>query len=155
LAQFARFLSDWAPEYEATEAVCANLSVGYAGTLDAIAKIPALGDGLLVLDYKTGKTGPYPEWALQVAAYHEAEWLWLKSGERVAMPAVAGAAVLRLRPEYYALHILESDVREVFPAFCAAAQLAGWVLDADPQHGTSAWSVPLPTPALDVTSEPA
>lgn len=131
LAQFVRFLADWEPQFEATEAVCANLDVGYAGTLDAIATLPMLGNQLLVVDYKTGRTGPYPEWALQIAAYARAQWLWLRDGTKVPMPAVDGAVILRLRPESYGLYRLDADLDDLVEVFAAAAVLAGWMQDAD------------------------
>lgn len=131
LAQFLRFLDDWRPTFEATEAIVANPTIGYAGSLDAIARIPGLGDRLLVIDYKTSKSGPYPEWALQTAAYAKAEHLWLPDGTKVDMPAVEGAAVLRLRPGFYALHPVEADLDELLATFAAARHLASWALDAD------------------------
>lgn len=131
LAQFVRFLDDWQPVFEATEAVVANVTVGYAGSLDAIARIPGLGNRLLVIDYKTSKSGPYPEWALQTAAYARAEHLWLPDGTKVDMPKVEGAAVLRLRPNLYALHPVDADLDELLACFAAARHLASWALDAD------------------------
>jgi hypothetical protein len=148
LAQFQRFLADWSPEFEATEAVVTNETYGYAGTLDALARIPALGDHLVVLDYKTGKTGPYAEWALQTVAYMRGEYLWLKDGTKTPMPTAQGVAVLRLRPNGYALHVLEGDLDKAFQAFAAAAVLAGWVLDT---NDSDPWSIALPTPAMEVT----
>jgi hypothetical protein len=131
LAQFVRFLDDWRPVFEATEAVVANTTIGYAGSLDAIARIPGLGNRLLVIDYKTSKSGPYPEWSLQTAAYARAEHLWLPDGTKVPMPAIDGAAVLRLRPNFYALHPVEADLDELLACFAAARHLASWALDAD------------------------
>jgi hypothetical protein len=131
LAQFVKFLEEWRPTFEATEAVVANKTIGYAGSLDAIARIPALGNKLLVIDYKTSKSGPYPEWALQVAAYAKAESLWLPDGTQVEMPTVEGAVVLRLRPNMYAVHEVEADLDELLAAFTAARHVASWALDSD------------------------
>ena len=129
LGQFLRFLEEWRPTFEATEAVVANTTVGYAGSLDAIARIPQLGNRLLVIDYKTSKSGPYPEWALQTAAYAKAEHLWLPDGTKVDMPKIDGAAVLRLRPDFYAVHEVEADLDVLLEAFAAAARIANWALD--------------------------
>lgn len=139
LAQFERFLADFNPQYEATEAVVASTVYGYAGTLDAIVRVPLVGDGLLVLDYKTSRTGPYPEWALQVVAYQHADVMWLPDGTRVPMPDTTGCAVLRLRPDSYALHVLDADIGEVFDAYLAALRLAQWVNDTD---RSPVWSAP-------------
>lgn len=131
LAQFVKFLEEWSPEFEATEAVVANTTIGYAGTLDAIARVPRLGNKLLVWDWKTSKSGPYPEWALQIASYARAEHLWLPDGTKVDMPPIEGAAVLRLRPTFYAVHEVEVDLDELVKAFSAARHIASWALDAD------------------------
>lgn len=134
LGQFVRFLDDYKPEFEATEATVASYSGMYAGTLDAIARIPALGNRLLVVDYKTSRTGPYPEWALQIAAYARAEVMWLPDGTSVDMPKIEGAAVLRLRPDFYALHEVTADMEELLDAFNAARGLAVWSVGCEDEH---------------------
>jgi hypothetical protein len=151
LGQFVRFLQDWRPEFEATEAVVANETIGYAGSLDAIARVPMLGNRLLVWDWKTSKSGPYPEWALQVAAYARAEHLWLADGTKVTMPPIDGACVLRLRPNMYAVHEVEADLDELLGAFTAARRIASWALDgADDSPFTGAL-----TPTPNTTGEVA
>lgn len=123
---FGRFLEDWRPVYEAVEAVVVNRTVGYAGTCDALLTLP--GGDLAVLDYKTGKSGPYDEWSLQLAAYARAEALWVGQGDtatEVPMPAVGRRAyVLRLRPDGYWLHgvDLTDDVWLTFRAARLVAQ---------------------------------
>lgn len=47
-------------------------SAGYAGSFDMICRLPALGDRLCILDYKTSKA-IYPDTAAQLAAYAHAE----------------------------------------------------------------------------------
>lgn len=94
---FDRFLDAWQPEFEASELVVAHPEHRWAGTLDAIARIPALDDGLLVVDWKTGKS-VYPEVSLQLAAYHRATTGWLRDGTEVVPPQSIGAAVLHIRP---------------------------------------------------------
>lgn len=128
---FARFLDDWQPEYEATELTVANDEHGYAGTLDFIARIPALGADLLTGDYKTGKA-VYPEVGLQLAAYQRATVGWTRpDGVEVVPPVTVGSVVLHVRPEGlpggeprgYALRRVDtSDV--VFDKFLAAKQIA-------------------------------
>lgn len=129
LAQFVRFLEEWRPTFEATEAVVANTTIGYAGSLDAIARVPQLGNRLVVWDWKTSKSGPYPEWALQTAAYARAEHLWLPDGTKIDMPKIEGACVLRLRPDFYAVHEVEADLDVLLDAFAAARHVASWALD--------------------------
>lgn len=132
-AQFIAWLGAYKPAFEATEAVVVNRTVGYAGSLDAICRIPALDNRLIVLDYKTGKTGPYPEWALQVAAYARGEEMWLPDDTRVDMPPIEGAAVLRLRPDAYALHDVTADLDALAGMFAHVLALSEWTKDAAAQ----------------------
>lgn len=131
LGQFIRWLDDYKPLFEATEATVVNHTIGYAGTLDALARVPALGDHLTVVDYKTSRTGPYPEWGLQIAAYAAAEEVWLPDGTNVEMPEVGGAAVLRLRPDFYALHAVTADTDELLDKFAAAREVAMWAMGCE------------------------
>jgi len=130
LGQFVRWMDEYKPEFEATEAVVASYAGEYAGTLDAICRIPAMDNRLCVIDWKTSKTGPWPEWALQIAAYARAEVLWLPDGTSVDMPTIEGAAVLRLRPDFFALHEVTADLEELIDIFNAARGLAVWAMDA-------------------------
>lgn len=149
LAQFERFLAEWSPEFQATEAIVANRTYGYAGTLDAIARFPCLvGSGSKVVDYKTGKTGPWPEWALQTVAYQRCEELWLPNGKSVPMPKTDGVMCLRLRPDGYALHELVGDLDPLFDTFVALLDVAAFLRLSEDE---SPWSPKLPAPTLEVT----
>lgn len=128
---FDRFLNDWQPDYEATELTVANPEIGYAGTLDFIARIPALTDEILMGDYKTGKS-VYPEVGLQLAAYRRATVGWTRpAGDEVVPPATVGAVVLHIRPKDmpggeergYALRTVRTD-DAVFDVFLAAKRIA-------------------------------
>lgn len=93
VASFRNFLDDFAPVYEMAEATVYSLSESYAGTLDAIVTVAGRR---LVVDYKTGKD-VYPDVALQLAAYMNAESVLLDDGTSVPMPRCDGAAALHLR----------------------------------------------------------
>ena len=150
LDRFDEWAQVWQPKYIAAEAAIYNKTFGYAGTLDAIAEI----DGMkVILDYKStrksvdtnGKpTGPYPEAALQLAAYRHAELLatWrarrfekfrrryylLNTAEEelgVKMPALDGAVVLHLTPQHATLHPVRADER-VFEKFLHCIELFEW-----------------------------
>lgn len=128
---FGRFLDAWQPEFEASELTVANPEHGYAGTLDAIARVPAVGPDLLMLDWKTGKS-IYPEVGMQLAAYRRCPIGWTRpAGQEVEVPATTGAMVLHLRPEampggepggYAFVPVLTDDL--VFEAFLAAKVVA-------------------------------
>lgn len=145
LRQFVRFLADFTPTFAATEAVVVNRTVGWAGTLDAICRIPALGDRLLVVDWKTGRSGPFPEWACQVVGYARAEELWLPDGTSTPMPNIEGAAVLRVRPDMYALHEVTGDLDAIYDALCAAVRLAEWAQKAHKESPFGGKVNPAPT----------
>ena len=128
---FDRFLNDWQPEYEATELTVANTGDEYAGTLDFIGTLPALGPDMLLGDYKTGKN-VYPEVGLQLSAYRRAEIGWTRpAGVEVKPPATSGGVVVQIRPKdlpggtvkgYSIRHVQTGD--DVYRVFLAAKQTA-------------------------------
>ena len=78
---------------EYNEVTVYNRKCGYAGTLDIIADV----DGVCTLiDIKTG--GVWPDAALQVNAYANAEFIGL-NGKEVEMPKVEQLAILQLTSE--------------------------------------------------------
>lgn len=148
--QWERFVDEYAPSFEAAEVAVFAPTYGYAGTLDAIVTI----DGRrLVLDYKTSREtytkqgklrGPYPEVALQLAAYRHAELaaVWrarryehqrrryylLNEAERamaVPVPEVDGGIAVYVTPETYAVHPVKCGP-EVFKTFLHVSQVARW-----------------------------
>lgn len=95
--QYQRFMAEWRPEVEMTEATVFNVRESYAGTLDAIVR---MGGRRLLLDWKTGKD-IYPEVSLQLAAYAHAEGVYLAPGQIVPMPAVDGAIAVNITADAY------------------------------------------------------
>jgi len=122
---FEQFLTDFQPEYLATEAPVFSRTQKYAGTLDAIVRMRLPLDekpGTFIIDAKSGK-GVYPEAGLQLAAYRHAEFIGLPDGSEQAMPKVDGTLVLHLTADGYRLIDVRTDdtvfqsflfVREVF-----------------------------------------
>lgn len=124
-ANFREFEEQLKPRWEASELTVFNTVDKYAGTLDFIAEIPALGEGLTLGDVKTGK-GVYPEVALQLAAYRYAEFAEIAHGiGRVDMPVTQRAVVLHLRPEKWSLVPVQAD-EKAFDMFKYAMQIAWW-----------------------------
>lgn len=127
---FEKWVEDFRPKFHVVEASVYNRSQHYAGTMDAIVTIPydaqelaALfafdeqlyqrhediddSEGLrLLIDYKTSKTGIYPEVGLQEVAYRRAEFIAMPDGIEEPMPPVHGCA---------ALHIKDADDPSVNP----------------------------------------
>lgn len=136
---FERFVRDHAVTFEAAEMKVYSRRHGYAGTLDAVCSI---GGRRGILDVKTGRSGIFPEVALQLAAYARAdfcvadpnhpgarqitpgrgrrwyEWHGLPEDE-LPLPEIECAWALHLRPEEYALIPVEIG-DDVFAAFLAA-----------------------------------
>ena len=120
---FLEFVKEYEPTWEASELTVYNQTHKYAGTLDFIANIPALGEGLTLGDIKTGK-GVYPEVALQLAAYRFAEFAeTANNNARVEMPETERAVVLHLRPDKWEIVPVKAE-QEQLDMFRMAMQIA-------------------------------
>ena len=127
--QFERFVEDFTPQWEASEATVYNRRERYAGTLDAIAVI---GGRRLLIDIKTGKS-VYSEFPLQLAAYARGEFVGVKGAGggfgdmEHEMPVVDGGAVLHL-PAKGPYRLVEVDISpRVFQAFLVVRDLHEWI----------------------------
>lgn len=122
-----RFLDDWHVQPILTEAVVVSYQHRYAGTLDLIAD---LNDGRrLLLDYKTGRSGVFPDTALQLAAYRYAEKYRISNiAPESPLPEVDGCAVVHIRHDGYSLVPVDTGP-EVFRTFLYVQQLWQWVND--------------------------
>ena len=119
---FHRFISDFEPGFLEVEATAWSETHGYAGTLDFIAMV----DGEVVItDIKTGKSGAWPDVALQLSAYANADFLIDAAGERRPLPDIDGAAVLTLRPDGYQLIPVRLG-DDVFDTFRALIEVSKW-----------------------------
>lgn len=153
LERFDGWAQRFGPRYEAAETAVYNRSYGYAGTLDAIAIV---GGMRVIVDYKTtrkdvdskGKpTSPYPEVALQLAAYRHAELMAtfrarrfeqfrrryyllsdVEADECVPVPEVDGAIVIHITPERCEGYPVRAD-RDVFEAFLYVVESFRWTQD--------------------------
>lgn len=117
-----QYLDEWEPQPVLQECAVASRRWRYAGTLDDVSDFP---DGKRrVVDYKTGK-GVYPEVALQLAAYRNAEFYREGMGEELALADLDicdEGYVVHIRPEGYKVvpvHVGE----EPFQAFLRVAWL--------------------------------
>ncbi len=140
MKQWERFVGDWQPTFELSEATVFNRTESYAGTLDTILQIPlaiitplvAASVGWtvptdrdfirLLVDYKSSQRGIYPEIAMQLAAYRGAEFIGLPDGSEAPMPAVDGTAGLQLTDDIYHLIPVTTD-SDIFASFLYAREL--------------------------------
>lgn len=90
--QYRRWLDRYQPEFLMAEAPVYNLTERYAGTCDGLMRLPSFGPEPIVFDYKTTEYAPdgekarppWPEVALQLAAYARAEVVGVISEQRYA-----------------------------------------------------------------------
>ena len=153
LDRFDGWLSRAQPSYDAAEVVVYHPTYGYAGTADAFLTI----DGVpLIADYKTSREGydskgnaktPYPEAALQLAAYRYAECaaVWrprriekfrrryyllsdVERDQAVPVPQVDGGIVIHITPDHCEAFSVRCDER-VHEAFLFVQEASRWVND--------------------------
>ena len=150
LDQFDRWAQEFQPVYQAAEVTVYSPSYGYAGTCDAFL---TLGGVRCIVDYKSSRksfdnrgnpTTPYPEVALQLAAYRHAEMaaVWrprrmeqyrrryylLGASERemaVPVPEVDTGLVIHITPDHCDAYPVECGP-DIFEAFLFVQEAARW-----------------------------
>lgn len=151
MGSFVSWVDDWRPAFVAAEATVFNRAEAYAGTLDAIIRIPtdalleALGGAApdwlearpvadwpewvtLIVDYKSGRA-VYPEVALQLAAYRRAEFIAGADGiTELPLPDIDGGAVLHLTPRGYTFRLVDCGPG-AFESFRFAREVYRWAID--------------------------
>lgn len=134
---YVRFLDDWQPEPVLTEVTVVNYTHGYAGTLDMIFN---RGDGNILADIKTTRSGIYGETALQLAAYRYAEVYLTADGEH-DLPDIDDTWAIWVRGDGYSVIPVNTspavfdDFRRVAATSRAAKRLSSYVLpEVEPHH---------------------
>ena len=118
---YLAFIDAWQPQELLVEAVIVNRRHRYMGTLDLIAK---LADGATwLLDWKTSQSGIFPETALQLAAYRNAEIYLDQDGAEQPMPQIDRAGAVWLRADGADLIPVDTSP-ETFRTFLYAQQMA-------------------------------
>jgi hypothetical protein len=117
-----RFLDEWQPEIEMSEAVVYSRRYRYAGQLDGIGTFP--GMGRVLFDFKTGKA-VYDEAVLQVCAYRNADFIGLPDGSEVPVPAVDTCAIVRITPGAYEVVPIATE-GPMFEFFVDCVRLHQW-----------------------------
>lgn len=108
VASYVKFLDEWHPQPVLVERTVVNRRYRYAGTLDLVADLPAIGERWL-LDIKTARSGVFGETALQLEAYASAEVYVDDEGAEHPMPEVAACAVVHVRADGYDVFRLPHD----------------------------------------------
>lgn len=120
-----RFLDTWQVRPVLSEAVVASRRWRYAGTLDLVGDLP---DGRRpVIDWKSGRSGIWPETVLQLAAYRYAEVYLDQDGNEqpLADLGITGGMAVWLREDGYDVYDLPVD-EKAFKTFQHAATVARW-----------------------------
>ena len=119
--QFKQWIQDFEVGFMESEVTVWSDTHGFAGTLDAICMI----DGeVVIVDWKTGASGVWPDVALQLNAYAMADCILDPDGSRRDLPSIEAAAVLHLRPEAAQLYPvrLGEDIFDVFKALLISSE---------------------------------
>lgn len=122
---YLRLIDEWDIKPVLTETSVGNRKDWYVGRLDSIVRIGALGDCLVLLDWKTSR-GVYGETGLQTAAYARAEF-YVTDDEpdvEIPLPQVERTMVCHITPEGSYLYDLAKTPAEIdrhYDMFIAAA----------------------------------
>jgi len=129
------------------EATVVNRKRSYMGTVDLIAEV----DGeVWLVDWKTAKSGIFPEVALQLAAYRNAEAIVDDGGAERPMPTIDVTAAVWLRADGYDVVPVETG-EAVFRTFLYVQQVARFSTAPRSEYVLDA----LPPRAADVDAEAA
>lgn len=134
---YKKFREEHTPEFHHTEISIINRTYQYGGAADFVMTtwetfaVPVVGD------WKTGNTGPWPEWLLQMAAYTRGECLLEQDGSLLRakpMPEVSQdqVFVVRLLPDRYELWENDISMAKAFQAFKACRVLYEWTKHKKP-----------------------
>jgi hypothetical protein len=124
---YLKFVDDWQPQELLVEAPVFSREFQYAGTCDLVADLQAVKQRWL-LDFKTSKGSPYPEVALQLAAYRYSDFYLDQAGNEQPMPPVDRCGVVWLRADGYDLIPIEAGP-EAFEAFSHVQAVAAFRAD--------------------------
>jgi hypothetical protein len=112
VAHYAAWLRNEGIEILASEFYTINATIGFGGTLDALARI---GGEVCLVDWKTGKAKDSQR--LQLAGLSMAEWYGDKDKDAEPMPKIDTAYIVLLRPDSapeLIRHDITDDDREHF-----------------------------------------
>ena len=121
-----------------------SLGTGYAGTLD-LWEIDREGQ-TWILDYKTSKSGVFPDMAIQQVAYQRAEWALVKArplgdGKSVAKVIPWGPeyaerlGIVHVSPKGAVLHPIKNP-ESLLPILESAARISQWLKDTNSYRKT-------------------
>lgn len=146
--QWQQWLKDFDVEILAAELGVWNPGFPYGGKFDAIARVPSVSDKPVMLDYKTGATGPHLDYVLQLSAYAYAPYIVdFENGQQAPMPDIdrSTAVVVKVRPESAKGFQPHQHLGDAFKVFGAAHTVAEW----DKKYDRDAYQAPMVPPVTD------
>jgi hypothetical protein len=117
---FLRMAKEWQLRPMYVEAFVLSKRWQYMGRLDCLGWVD--GGRPALLDWKTGRSGIYPETALQLAGYRYAELIVDEEGNELPMPDVDLVAAVWLQDDRYEVVPLDAG-RETWRTFLYAAEV--------------------------------
>ncbi|HET7386820.1 MAG TPA: hypothetical protein VFJ19_09195 [Nocardioidaceae bacterium] len=139
VASAVAFLDDWEAEPVVTEAVVGHHKWGYAGTLDAVYRLP--GGRIALSDWKTGASGIWPETVLQLNAYANADTYMDGEGEHpMSELGITEAFAVHVREDGYSVHPIPLT-DGCFQTFLYCLAISRWAKNAKQLIGD-----PVPAP---------
>jgi len=127
-----QFWKDFGISFEAAEFTVYSRAFGYAGTGDFLARSSKFPQwGLVLGDYKSSKSGLWPDIALQLAALRYAEFIGMPDGTEYPIPHVDTCIGVQVTADKYEVRVVEADA-EVFHYFLAATQICDWKKNGEP-----------------------
>jgi hypothetical protein len=117
-----RFFDEHQPIPVLVEHTVFNSEIGYAGSFDMLCKLPAFGDELVILDYKTSKA-IYPDVAAQLAAYANGTE-YVDGDNVIPMPKIERGVVVRFAADGQ-YQVAECDIAAGWTYFKAVRHVYG------------------------------
>lgn len=117
---YLQWLADWTPEDLFVERPCYNVSRRYAGAFDYICRIA--GETWLI-EWKTNRTGPFPDVALQLAGYRFAERMLDGDDNDIVMPKIDRCGVVWITADSYQFYPVTAD-EDVWRTFLYAKEVS-------------------------------
>jgi hypothetical protein len=170
LDHFDRWLNCYQPQYLATEVVVYHPEMGYAGQADGFATVAGSD---VIIDYKTSRRtwdtkgevrAPYPENALQIAAYRWAtkaavwrarrysnrgrRYYLLSAAERalaLPVPEVEGGLVVKVTPDHLGVYPVQCGPRQ-HETFLFCQEVARWLFNEAGHMVGNPMDPPFPAP---------
>lgn len=124
-----QFLDDFDVETILTETSVMHEKAGYAGTFDLLLKSPVAPGEVILADWKTNRSGIFPETALQLTAYANATHYLDKEGalREVAELGITKLWAIWIRSDGYSVYEMELSERtwRAFGNVVAVARATG------------------------------